>query len=429
MSKSKKSEVQLPGLVSKLKPKPKTPVAPPRAALSLEFIDSGDDSSNEESTPKKTKTPVQIGIHPPRPNAVAKSTSKVPKPRKEASKPPAKAKVPAKKPAPKQVMVEEQGAESSNSSEESEDEGAYIKAAQQRQAASTSSGDSESASSSNSSSEESEEEPAPKATPRAATSQPKPSHTVEFQAPRPYIPPKDFAPVPTARASTFPSTALFDNLEGKQVWHITAPADLSLKNLKELAMGQAMQGDAIISQKGIEYGFLTAESDEVGAREVVIPRENGYKTVPKRISQTLNIRQVINLPKLSLKQADPNTGSEAAASITRSTIRVPRPQVKGLKMRYFPSGVADHTPITLGFSDSEDEAPPAPPAGLGVPNENHIGSKSEKRKHAEVNGDGAGEHPSKKHKKHMTAEEIQRKAQKKAKKERRRQKELAKMKS
>jgi hypothetical protein len=70
---------------------------------------------------------------------------------------------------------------------------------------------------------------------------------------------------------------VFDNLQGKQVWHITAPADLSLKAVKELAMDQAMRGEAVIKHKGSDYGFATAEREEAGEREVVIPRQDGYK--------------------------------------------------------------------------------------------------------------------------------------------------------
>jgi hypothetical protein len=98
-------------------------------------------------------------------------------------------------------------------------------------------------------------------------------------------------------------------------------------------------------------------------------------------------------------------------------------------MRYFPSGVEDHTPSTLGFSDSEDEIQPVQPAGLGIPNELHVPSKPEKRKHAEANGEEAVEEASKKHKKQKVTEEMQRKEERKAKKERRRQKEQAKTKS
>jgi len=138
--------------------------------------------------------------------------------------------------------------------------------------------------------------------------------------------------------------------------------------------------------------------------------------VSARVSQTFNIREVVSLPKLNLKQPDPYTGSEAAASITRSTVREPRPQVKGLKMRYFPSGVSDHTPTTLGLSDSEDDVPAAQSVNLGISNEVDVASKPGKRKHGDVHGQ-AVEKPTKKHKKHGTAEEEQKKARKKAKKE------------
>jgi hypothetical protein len=85
-------------------------------------------------------------------------------------------------------------------------------------------------------------------------------------------------------------------------------------------------------------------------------------------------------------------------------------------MRYFPSGVPDHTPATMGFSDSEDEEPTVRPAGLGVPNDLHLPIRPEKRKLADVKSS------SKKHKKHQTSEEADRKAEKKAKKERKKQK-------
>jgi len=98
-------------------------------------------------------------------------------------------------------------------------------------------------------------------------------------------------------------------------------------------------------------------------------------------------------------------------------------------MRYFPSGVEDHTPVMLGHSDSEDEAQAKQPAGLGVPNDLHLAIRPEKRKHAEVNGRDGVESSSKKHKKHQTQDEIQRKAEKKAKKEQKRQREQAKAKS
>lgn len=143
-------------------------------------------------------------------------------------------------------------------------------------------------------------------------------------------------------------------------------------------------------------------------------------TVPTRISRNLHVQQVINLPKLTSKQADENNGSAAAASITASTIRAVRPQVKGLKMRFFPSGFEDSAPTTLGDSDNEDETPAAQPAGLGISQGLNLPAKKEKRKHSK--GEDEMEVPAKKHKKHRTDEEQARRDEKKARKEKRKEK-------
>jgi hypothetical protein len=209
-----------------------------------------------------------------------------------------------------------------------------------------------------------------------------------------------------------------NNLDGKQVWHINAPVGISLKELKELVMAQALDGKTVIQHKEKSYGFQKIEEGDNSERQVIVPRQDGYQAVSAGISQTFHLREIVNLPKLTSLQADPNTGSEAAASITRSTIRAPRPQVKGLKMRYFPSGVNDHTPISLGSDDEEDVPAPAPPtSGLAAPSVVHL--PVGKRKLEDTNGE---ERTTKKHKKHRTEEESKKREEKKARKEKNRDK-------
>ncbi|KAF2641353.1 hypothetical protein P280DRAFT_425794 [Massarina eburnea CBS 473.64] len=394
--------------------KPKTAMSPPESALSQEFVGSSDDASEVEAKSKAIpkKAPVQIAVH--RPKSTQKQKDSV--------------KTSAPKPVPKKVVDEKDDASdtlSSGSEEESEDEPETdMKKAQQREKASAKTA-SHSDSSSDSSSEESEDETAPTATPKAAASQSRPTptktHNIEFEAAKPYVPPKGFHPASTSQAQSSAPTALFNNLEGKQVWHITAPADVSLKHLKELAMEQALDGGAVLQHKNTSYGFSNAEMEDNSSREVIIPRQTGYKAVSARISHTFHLREVVNLPKLSSLQADPDTGSEAAASITRSTIRAPKPLVRGLKMRYFPSGVYDHTPVTLGSSDDEDDGQPARNTGLAVPSVVHL--PVGKRKHGDTNVDERMEGPTKKHKRHKTAEEMKRKEEKKAKKTKKEKKE------
>jgi hypothetical protein len=93
-----------------------------------------------------------------------------------------------------------------------------------------------------------------------------------------YVPPKGFNPVPVNEKTMSKSAHIFDNLEGKQIWHITAPAGVSMKDLKEMAMDRAMKGEAILDYKGTSYGFLTSEHGENTACEVMVPQQNGYKS-------------------------------------------------------------------------------------------------------------------------------------------------------
>jgi hypothetical protein len=103
------------------------------------------------------------------------------------------------------------------------------------------------------------------------------SHAVDFRPTQAYVPPKGFTPVALNDKTVSKSAGLFNNLEGKQIWHITAPAGVSLKDLSELAMDKAMKGDAILRYKGTDYGFSQTEKSEDGTREILLPRNNGMK--------------------------------------------------------------------------------------------------------------------------------------------------------
>ncbi|KAF1843804.1 uncharacterized protein K460DRAFT_418802 [Cucurbitaria berberidis CBS 394.84] len=404
MKESKRTHVPLPG--SKAKSKVKDTSS--KGLLSQEFIESDDDSATE-STPqsKATGKPKRtIAIH--KANGVVKPKSKSSTKENATPKPVSKSKVASNVPTQKQVVTQAQAAELS-SSEQTDD-------------------NSDSDSGSDSSGDESNTKKAPQPSRTLAQEQASPSksqsHAVEFRPAQPYVPPRGFNPVPLNVRTTSKAASIFDNLEGKQVWHITAPAGVSLEDLKQVAMDKAMEGEAIWHHEGADYGLSKTEKSEEGTREVLVPQSDGYKAVSARISQTLHLQAVVRLPKLSSKQADQNTGSEAAASITRSTIRAPRPQVRGLKMRFLPTGFGGDAAGILGDSDSESEAP-RQTAGLGMPNGLNLPSRKEKRKHADVNGAGTVESPTKKSKKHRTLEDIQKKEDRRAKKMKKRAHEAA----
>ena len=300
MSKPRKTPVPLPGSKTKTPiPAPsskKTPIPPPgsssksqkkvaTAQLSQEFVDDSGDSSDEAAAKggaQQQKAPVSIAVHRPKSNGVAaKAKPDAKKKPKDASKPATKGAVTSKKPAPKQVVQEEDGA-STSSSDSSEDEGTDIKQAQQREAAKKATEHTDSSSEvSSDSSDESEEESAPAVQQTNTRPTQNQTQTVTFQQARPYVPPEDFNAVSTDRAASSASTNVFKNLNGKQIWHITAPESVSLKQLTRLAMEKAQNGEAILEHKGTGYGF--APSEDVKGREVLIPVANGYKAGKQRI--------------------------------------------------------------------------------------------------------------------------------------------------
>ncbi|KAF2707415.1 hypothetical protein K504DRAFT_458858 [Pleomassaria siparia CBS 279.74] len=391
MKKIKRTPVPLPGT------RPKSPVPtsriPSRAPLSEEFINSSDDSASEaapraktKDKPKKPKATTTIAVHRPKTNGASTKTE-----------------ITAPEPvlSPKKVVKRAQEILSSSEGEsESESESAEETANVKPQA-----------SGSDSSSDESDEAtvPAPAPTQHAAPSQPRvaQSHIVDFRPAQAYVPPKDFTTIPTP-LNPSQASKMFDNLQEKQIWHFTAPADVSLASIKDIAMDKALQGEAVLNHKGIDYGFSAAEKSE-RAHAVLIPRLRGFEAVPLRISKTYHIQQNVHLPKLAAQSS--RTRTEPASFITLSTIRAPRPQVKGLKMNFFPSGSKRPLEaVVLGSSDSETEAP------------HGVIHKSEKRKHkAASRREERQESPKKKHKKVRDPEETRRREAKKAKKEKRKE--------
>ena len=266
---AKKTPVPLPAT----KPK-KSKIPPPKSSLSQELVGSDDDSS-AESAPKAKKAEkpkATIGVH--RPNGAAKSSTK----EKSTSKSATQTKPAPKKPAPKTISKPEQVAELS-SSEISDDSDAPARDIQTKVPGEVemkdASSDSDSGSESDSSSEEEEAAKPAQKPPQATPSKPV---EVELRAAKPYQPPKGYNLVSEKDRTGSKAAKIFDNLQGKQVWHITAPAAVSLKELQTIAMDKAMKGDSILSQKGADYGFSTTEKSEDGPREVLVPGKNGYGT-------------------------------------------------------------------------------------------------------------------------------------------------------
>jgi hypothetical protein len=287
MKEVKRTPVPLPGS-SKPTAKPKTNGVASKAQLSTEFVGSSDDDSSTENAPQPKAVPkprTTIAVH--RPNGAAKTKASADAKESATPKSTPKAKPAPKKATPKQIRTEEQAAEVLSSSEQTDGEEVpqreiHMKLPGNEPATDAASDSDSNSDSDNSSASSSDEAPptsrAPPPTQEAARASKKSSHAVEFRPAQAYVPPKAYSAVSCNHSTTSKSTRIFDNLDGKQIWHITAPAGVSLTHLQEIALDSALKGEAVLEHKGTSYAFAQAHQSDDGAREVVVPRGDGFKS-------------------------------------------------------------------------------------------------------------------------------------------------------
>lgn len=167
------------------------------------------------------------------------------------------------------------------------------------------------------------------------------------------------APLGYTSLNTSSRSALSDaDLQGKQVWHITAPANLPISALADVALDSIQSGKPIMSHKGIDYVMSEDKGAQSGnATLVLLPEKDGYKPISQPVSKTFHLRQHVVLPNLGEKPTSSKAGSNAAGDVSTSAVGVIRPQPKGMKMRYRPPGFGSGDPGAIG-SDSESDAEP-----------------------------------------------------------------------
>ena len=189
------------------------------------------------------------------------------------------------------------------------------------------------------------------------------SHMAAFRRPTEYNPPPGYSTFDIKNGSNSVISKFKPaDLASKEIWHITAPVGLSLAEVKSLALGNVDGKQAVCTHNGMDYGIAeekqaTGASNLLGNKHILIPSEGGkgYGTVKTTVAKTLHFQRIINLPNLSKRQANPTTGSNAAAEAGQQQVRGPKPQPKGLKMRYKPPGFGSGQPGAIGSDSSEED--------------------------------------------------------------------------
>ncbi|KAM5462853.1 hypothetical protein MferCBS49748_006245 [Microsporum ferrugineum] len=231
------------------------------------------------------------------------------------------------------------------------------------------------------------------------------------------LPSKAFKPPPgfqfMQKSSSQPSdiSQLLSNLDGKQLWHITAPMGVPVSSIESLAVNAISGGEPVLTHKGTAYRLQENQLGVEKQKSLLIPGKDGnvYRRQRRPVSRTYRLEQVVSIPH------GDNFHANGSVDISALTKRPPK-QPQNLRMRYKPFGSADQLPETIGLSDSEPEPEDKQ---FKVPKGADIDRKHKKRKQ-DIEGDeepasSARESPKKKQSLPIR-EDGEQKKQKKSKK-------------
>ena len=173
------------------------------------------------------------------------------------------------------------------------------------------------------------------------------------------------------------------NLQGKQIWHITAPESIPISLAKEVSTQDIGNGACVLEYHGAKYGLVPeSEAEQTSSHALLLPsaETNDYRPSKTAIVKTLHLQQFISL---SSHAVEPAADLKRSASASESYKKTPRQQPEGLRMRYRPFGVSDD-------SSSESPSEPIPKAPeFRIPAPVKATSPARKRKRPESNDDSS----------------------------------------
>lgn len=193
---------------------------------------------------------------------------------------------------------------------------------------------------------------------------------------KPFKPPVGFKKITNYVARSTEASQIFSNLEGKQLWHIAAPASVPISSIQTLALDAIATGEPVFSHKGSQYRLREEQISTERSKSLFIPdvMGNTYHKSPQPIVQTFHAEEVIGLP-----------GTETPAQQIEKYIKPVRQQPRNLRGRHTPLGSTKTSKLPQQLPG---DAPPAT-KDTDAAGEDNIGDreeqieKSKKRKHAD----------------------------------------------
>ncbi|KAL9003111.1 MAG: hypothetical protein Q9188_003993 [Gyalolechia gomerana] len=176
-----------------------------------------------------------------------------------------------------------------------------------------------------------------------------PSIARSQEKPPPFKPPAGFEIASIRSSAKVRDLFSKENLRGKQVWHITAPASVPITSIKEVPIQKVAAGDSVLSYSDADYGLIQESGEDTEGKTLLVPfpEDNGYRLAGATIAQTLHLQEFVKLSALSDKAEGVMNGATRAS---KSHVKEVRQQPQGLRMRYRPFG-------DDSSSDDSDRAP------------------------------------------------------------------------
>lgn len=190
-----------------------------------------------------------------------------------------------------------------------------------------------------------------------------------------------------ATAPEFSSTTdgIFEDLDGKQIWHISAPGTMPITKLEDFDLSTAMRGSPILEHNGVQYVIDRVESDGVN---LLLPKgvRGEYAVAGITFSKSLRIRESSTMqPRREDDGGDqnisePKTESTQFFAVQSGRKKPPREQPANLRVRYVPFGTSEAKEYTAESSITNDESALLKDPAAGVHQSPESSKKSSKKK-------------------------------------------------
>jgi DNA-directed RNA polymerase I subunit RPA34.5 len=178
--------------------------------------------------------------------------------------------------------------------------------------------------------------------------------------------------------------AVLEDMAGKQVWHITAPASIPLTLIKDFDLDAVKSGSPVLVHEGRHYALVTGS---IESHQLLLPGETGcsYKRSKTSISKSYHLQEITK--QLQPRDADKENRAPAFFAKAIPQAKPPREQPKMLKMRYIPFG-ADNDAIVSSTSKeighveesiSQSPAQDLPPLFARTPKQKKRDERSQRR--------------------------------------------------